>query len=230
MKHTFSNEFLPDGTLQTQNLGDGPTSTSYGTVQKRVVDLILCAFLIPIVAPVIAILALLARRDGGPAFFGHERIGRNGTPFRCFKIRTMVTDANERLQALLNEDPEAAAEWRRDRKLENDPRVTAIGGFLRRSSLDELPQLWNVLRGDMSLVGPRPVPRDELEENYGRFKWVYQTMRPGVTGLWQVSGRNDVSYAERVKMDVDYSKDMSLTMDLSIVAKTALAVLNRTGK
>lgn len=205
-------------------------AVTYAQWTKRLFDIALCVALIPFVAPVVAILALIVRRDGGSAFFGHSRVGRNGRIFRCWKIRSMVPDAKERLEALLADDPDARAQWKRERKLDDDPRVTRLGKFLRKSSLDELPQLWNVLTGDMSLVGPRPVPQDELDENYGSYKQVYQWMRPGITGLWQVSGRNDVTYVERVQMDVEYYHNMSLGTDLSILALTALAVVNRTGK
>ncbi len=140
----------------------------------------------------------------------------------------MVTDAQERLDALLESDPNARAEWDRDRKLRNDPRVTRIGNFLRKSSLDELPQIFNVLKGEMSLVGPRPVTESELER-YGTQQGVYLAMRPGVTGLWQVSGRNEVTYGERVSMDSTYYNSVSLGTDLRILAKTADAVLSKTG-
>ena len=231
MKHTFPDDLLTDDNIALVAPSETrPARNRYGRLSKRVLDLALCVLLIPVLLPVVAILAWVVRRDGGPAFFGHERVGKDGVPFRCLKIRSMVPDAKARLEKLLREDPDAAAQWKAERKLDNDPRITRFGAFLRKSSLDELPQLWNVLRGEMSLVGPRPVPQDELDENYGQYKWVYQTMRPGVTGLWQVSGRNDVSYDARVRMDVDYSNTMSLGLDLSIILRTALAVVNRTGK
>ena len=141
----------------------------------------------------------------------------------------MVVDAQERLQKHLAENPAAAAEWQQNFKLENDPRITRIGRFLRKSSLDELPQLFNVFRGEMSFVGPRPVVRDELLR-YGMHQQVYMSMRPGVTGLWQVSGRNDVAYDQRVSMDVQYAREVSLTEDVRIVAKTVSSVLSLTGK
>ncbi|AJE47784.1 sugar transferase [Celeribacter indicus] len=184
--------------------------------------------LLPILAPVIAALYLAARLEGGPGFFGHARVGRDGRSFTCWKIRTMVVDAQERLDHLLSSDPVARAEWERDRKLRNDPRITPLGDFLRKTSLDELPQIWNVLRGEMSLIGPRPVTESELER-YGAQAWVYIALRPGVTGLWQVSGRNDVSYAERVRMDAVYFHGLSFGTDLRILARTAGAVLCRTG-
>lgn len=231
MRHSFPIEFHNESgcALRAQD-AIRINRPRYGRLQKRIVDLTLCVLLVPLLAPVVAVLALLVRRDGGPAFFAHERIGQNGVPFKCWKLRSMVPDAKARLKTLLTEDPRAAEQWKRERKLDNDPRVTRLGSVLRKCSLDELPQLWNVIRGDMSLVGPRPVPRDELDENYGEFKRIYQSMRPGVTGPWQVSGRNDVCYEERVRMDITYCNSMSLRLDLMIIARTALAVLNRTGK
>jgi Undecaprenyl-phosphate galactose phosphotransferase WbaP len=204
-------------------------ATLYTRFGKRALDLTLALLLVPVLAPVVLVLALLVRRDGGDALFGHRRIGRNGKVFKCWKIRTMVPNAERRLLAYLRENPEAAAEWARDHKLENDPRITKLGNFLRRSSLDELPQLWNVIKGEMSLVGPRPIVRSELHK-YGAARAAYLAMKPGVTGLWQVSGRNDVTYDERIAMDLTYADDMSMTSDLMIIAKTAGAVLDRTGK
>lgn len=207
----------------------GTSPQLYDMGFKRLFDIFLSVALLPILLPVIAILYVVVRADGGPGFFGHSRVGRDGRSFKCWKVRTMVTDAQERLDALLADDADARAEWERDHKLENDPRVTRIGNFLRRTSLDELPQIFNVLKGEMSLVGPRPVTTPELER-YGTQKDVYLSMRPGVTGLWQVSGRNQVSYAERVSMDTAYYNSVSLGTDLVILAKTGGAVLNKTGR
>lgn len=208
----------------------GRWAQRYRDFIKRYLDLALAIMLLPTILPVVAVLALLVKRDGGPAFFGHRRVGHNGREFTCWKIRSMVADSEARLEAMLASDPEIRAQWNRDRKLDNDPRITALGQFLRKSSLDELPQIWNVLKGEMSLVGPRPVPRDELEANYGGEKWAYHSVRPGVTGLWQVSGRNDVTYAERIRMDISYYSSQSLWLDVAILLRTATAVLNRTGK
>jgi lipopolysaccharide/colanic/teichoic acid biosynthesis glycosyltransferase len=141
----------------------------------------------------------------------------------------MVFDASERLAELLRSDPEAAAQWARDQKLKNDPRITVFGVFLRKTSLDELPQLWNVIRGEMSLVGPRPIVPDEIDR-YGKWAPRYESMKPGLTGPWQISGRNDVTYDERVMMDVRYARRHSLVGDLYILFMTGMAVLNRTGK
>lgn len=201
----------------------------YRRFGKRVLDICLVVLLAPVLVPLIASLLFAVRRDGGPGLFGHVRIGQDGKTFRCWKIRTMVTDSEARLEQHLRDNPDAAAEWARDHKLTNDPRITGVGQLLRKTSLDELPQLWNVLKGEMSFVGPRPIVLDEMAK-YGRHQAAYLAMMPGVTGMWQVSGRNDVSYEERVQMDVDYFDKISFALDVTLIAKTALAVLNRTGK
>ena len=203
--------------------------TLYATYLKRVVDIVLAVLMLPILVPVIALLWLMVRRDGGAGFFGHKRVGRDGKTFRCWKMRSMQVDAEAKLISHLRVNPAAAAEWARDHKLVNDPRITRIGSFLRKSSLDELPQIWNVLKGEMSFVGPRPVVPDELGR-YGASKWAYLQARPGITGLWQVSGRNDVSYDDRVAMDVRYSTDIRFGNDMWIMVKTAGAVVYGTGK
>lgn len=162
--------------------------------------------------------------DPGPVFFGHVRLGRGGRAFRCWKFRTMVVDAEARLQALLASDVDARAEWERDHKLRSDPRVTKLGRFLRKSSLDELPQLVNVLLGTMSLVGPRPIVLAEVSR-YGRYFADYCRVRPGITGLWQVSGRNDVDYRRRVALDVAYARSKTIQLDIRIVLLTVPCVL-----
>ncbi|WP_170761178.1 sugar transferase [Ruegeria lacuscaerulensis] len=201
----------------------------YTGLGKRVFDLLLALLLLPVIAPVIFILWCLVRSDGGPGFFGHTRIGKNGKPFKCWKIRSMVVNAESRLQAYLDANPEAAEEWERDHKLTNDPRINRLGHILRKTSLDELPQIWNVLRGEMSFVGPRPVVAIELVK-YGSSASAYLAQKPGITGLWQVSGRNDISYSERVAMDVAYLARRSFLKDLKIISLTASAVLLRTGR
>jgi exopolysaccharide production protein ExoY len=201
----------------------------YTRYTKRIVDICLALILLPVLVPVIAVLWAMTRTDGGPGFFGHRRIGKNGKVFRCWKVRTMVPNAEERLVAYLANNPAAAEEWARDHKLTDDPRITKLGRFLRETSLDELPQIWNVLMGEMSFVGPRPVVRAEMRK-YGHGRTAYLTMKPGITGLWQVSGRNDVSYDERVAMDIEYLQTVSLRTDIQLIAKTAGSVLNRTGR
>ncbi|WP_051156047.1 sugar transferase [Salipiger mucosus] len=203
--------------------------TFYTLYAKRVFDLALAVALLPVLLPVITILWVMTARDGGPGFFGHRRIGQNGKVFRCWKIRTMVVDAEARLAEHLAANPEAAEEWERDHKLRDDPRITRLGAFLRATSLDELPQIWNVLKGEMSFVGPRPVVRDEMRK-YGTSRTAYLAMKPGITGLWQVSGRNDVSYDERVRMDVDYVFDVSFFTDVRLMLLTGLSVIDRTGR
>lgn len=195
---------------------------------KRMLDVVLGGVLIPVVAPVVALLWLVVRLDGGPGFFLHRRVGRGGAEFACLKLRTMRADADRVLDQLLAADPRAAEEWALRQKLENDPRVTRIGAFLRRTSLDELPQLWNVLRGEMSLVGPRPVTRAELAR-YGLARGAYLCRRPGVTGLWQVFGRRSASYADRVHLDLHYSRTASLWGDVWLLLLTIGVIFRRTG-
>lgn len=196
---------------------------------KRVFDIITASALMVFLAPLMIFYAVLIRLDGGPAVFGHERVGMNGKPFQCLKFRTMVADAGERLESHLMADPDARAEWDSTFKLKTDPRITWIGRFLRKTSLDELPQLLNVMRGEMSLVGPRPVIQEELETYYGEDVAHYTKALPGITGLWQVSGRNDTSYAERVRLDAWYAKNWSLWGDIVILARTVPAVLRNRG-
>lgn len=189
-----------------------------------------CAFwLLVLLAPVFAIVAwFIWRADGAPVFFGHYRIGRDGRLFKCFKFRSMYRESDRMLKQLLERDAAAREEWARDHKLTNDPRITPIGHFLRRTSLDELPQLFNVLRGEMSLVGPRPITVAELPR-YGAVRWHYLSTRPGMTGLWQVSGRNDVTYEERVEMDRHYVESDSWLMRLRILWRTVSVVLRGSG-
>ncbi|WP_246175327.1 sugar transferase [Paracoccus limosus] len=197
---------------------------------KRSLDVTGALLVAAMLLPVICLVACLVRMQGRNVIFGHERVGRDGRHFRCFKFRSMVPDAETRLRELLERDPAARAEWEEHHKLDNDPRITRLGQTLRRTSLDELPQLWNVLRGDMSLVGPRPVTPTELTERYGDHAGAYQTVRPGVTGAWQVSGRNNLSYEQRVRLDRDYARDHSLTGDLSILIRTVKVVVAPNGK
>jgi undecaprenyl-phosphate galactose phosphotransferase len=195
---------------------------------KRAMDVTAALLLLVLFAPLMLTIALLIRRDGGPALFHHKRIGAGGRVFLCAKFRSMRVDAAAVLDELLANDPAAAAEWAATQKLRNDPRVTGIGRLLRRTSLDELPQLLNILRGEMSLVGPRPIVASEARF-YGEHIHDYYTAKPGVTGLWQVSGRSDTSYARRVQLDVWYARNRSLWHDLRIIAKTVPVVLLRKG-
>jgi len=195
---------------------------------KRCVDVLGAIVLGLVFLPLMLGIVLLLRYEGGPVIYRHRRVGRDGRTFECFKFRTMVRDADRKLRELLEQCPELRAEWLRDHKLRNDPRITALGRFLRRTSLDELPQLWNVIRGEMSLVGPRPVVREELLR-YGRCCWVYLSARPGITGLWQVTGRNDTDYRRRVVLDVYYVRKQNLLLDFYILLKTTRVVLGGGG-
>ena len=187
------------------------------------------ALLLILLSPLMAVVAFLIwRRDGAPVLFAHYRVGHDGKLFRCMKFRSMLRNSDQLLAELLHDDPQVRAEWDRDQKLANDPRVTAVGHFLRRTSLDELPQLLNVLRGEMSLVGPRPITVAELTR-YGGVRWHYLSVRPGITGLWQVSGRNNTTYEERVALDRRYVEQRSVWLDLSILLKTVRVVVLREG-
>lgn len=212
------------GRTATQDL-----TTTFRPAAKRGMDILGAGLLLLLCLPVFLVIAALVRMDGGRVFYAHERVGRGGRLFGCLKFRSMVPDADRRLAALLDRDPIARAEWEATRKLKNDPRVTWIGRLLRATSLDELPQLINVLKGDMSLVGPRPVQVAELAAYYGASAQYYLAVRPGITGPWQVSGRSDTSYAQRVALDVGYVAHPSLLTDVKILLRTPAAVLARRG-
>lgn len=189
----------------------------------------LALLLLVLLSPLLAIISFLIwRRDGAPVLFAHYRVGHDGKLFRCMKFRTMLRNSDQVLAELLSISQAAREEWARDQKLLNDPRITPVGQFLRRSSLDELPQLLNVLRGEMSLVGPRPITVAELTR-YGRARWHYLSVRPGITGLWQVSGRNNTTYDERVELDRCYVEQRSFVGDLRILILTVRVVALREG-
>ncbi len=202
--------------------------TSPSAAAKRVVDLLGALVLAIVFSPLMLIIVLLMRRNGGSVIYKHRRVGRDGQMFECLKFRTMVHNADEVLLGLLERDPALRAEWVRDHKLRHDPRVTRLGRFLRRTSLDELPQIWNVVRGEMSLVGPRPVVREELLR-YGRNVGAYLAAKPGITGLWQVTGRNDTDYRRRVVLDAYYVCNHNLLLDSYILFKTIGVVLKGNG-
>ncbi len=209
-----------------------PAAARHGAVNAvltRALDVTLCVIALAFLAPILVLVTLLVFvTDPGPVFFAHRRIGRGGVAFPCLKFRTMVVNAEERLQALLASSAEHRAEWARDHKLKDDPRITSIGSFLRKSSLDELPQLFNILMGDMSIVGPRPIVLAEVSR-YGRYFEDYCTVRPGLTGVWQISGRNDVTYRRRVAMDVAYARTKSVALDMRVILLTIPAVLKAKG-
>ncbi len=198
---------------------------------KRVFDLASVAVILALFWWAIIGVAIAVRfSTGSPIIYGHKRIGRGGREFACYKFRSMVPNADEVLAHLLASDAAARAEWNLDFKLKNDPRVTRVGRFIRRTSLDEFPQLWNVLMNDMSIVGPRPVVRKEIERHYhGVFRTSYMSVKPGLTGLWQVSGRNDMPYRERVALDRDYVLGWGVFTDLSIVMRTVGVMFRRKG-
>ncbi|MDD5585888.1 MAG: undecaprenyl-phosphate galactose phosphotransferase WbaP [Alphaproteobacteria bacterium] len=195
---------------------------------KRSFDVIVAGTALLLAAPLMLMIATVVKMDGGPAFFGHKRLGAGGKTFTCLKFRSMVLNAEHVLDHYLEANPEAKTEFVKFQKLRQDPRVTAIGKILRQMSLDELPQLLNVLTGDMSLVGPRPILAAETS-HYHHDIALYFKVRPGITGLWQVSGRNNVSYAKRVRMDSWYVRNWSLWHDIAILCKTVPALFNRTG-
>lgn len=198
----------------------------YTSVGKRGLDLLLCAMLIPFALPLIALMALLVARDGGKPFYSQSRVGRNGKIYTMWKLRTMVHDADLQLETHLAENPDLRDEWNKDQKLKSDPRITRLGALLRRSSMDELPQLWNVVKGEMSLVGPRPMMPDQQTLYPGQ---EYYNLLPGITGSWQVSHRNESSFAERADFDTAYYQQMSFAEDIRIMASTVQVVLKATG-
>lgn len=195
----------------------------------RLADILISLAALLFLLPGLLAVALLVKlQDGGPILFKQSRIGKDMRPFKCLKFRSMRTNAAELLAELLERDPVARAEWEADHKLRHDPRITALGDFMRKTSLDELPQLFNVLVGDMSLVGPRPIVEAEIVK-YGRSMRHYSRQVPGITGLWQVSGRNDVSYTRRVALDRKFSQKLSVKLYAAILFLTVPAVLLRRG-
>ncbi len=200
-----------------------------GSWPCRMLDLSISAVALVVLSPVFAVIALLVKlQDGGQILFRQQRVGLDGARFTCLKFRSMRPNAEAHLDRLLAADPALKLEWDQDQKLKGDPRITAIGAFLRATSLDELPQLYNILTGDMSLVGPRPIVPDEIER-YGRWYRYYCGMKPGLTGLWQVSGRNNVTYRRRVAMDRRFHRKRSLPLYLFIILATIPAVILRRG-
>ena len=196
---------------------------------KRCFDVALGLALLPIIVPVLLWILFLSRIIGGVTLFGHTRVGRYGQQFTCWKVQTMFENSNSILAQHLANNPCAAEEWRRTQKLTSDPRVTPLGRFLRRTSLDELPQIWNVLRGDMSFVGPRPVTQAEMHR-YGNSIHAYQSVRPGITGQWQIYGRMDGCYQKRVQMDEKYCRTISIFSDLNLIVLTGMLLFKITGK
>jgi len=198
---------------------------------KKLFDIAFSIFAIIITLPITIPIAIIIKlTDGGDIIYGHERVGKNGRKFKVLKFRSMYMDADKKLKEILENDPQAKEEWEKTFKLKNDPRVTPIGRFLRKTSLDELPQFINVLKGDMSVVGPRPVTEEELIKYYKEKAELYKSVKPGVTGYWQVEGRSDIEdYSERVKMDEWYIKNQSFLLDLRIIFKTIKIMLTGRG-
>jgi exopolysaccharide production protein ExoY len=198
-------------------------------IAKRAFDIVAASLLLLLSLPLLIFIAALVTLDGGHSIYFSDRVGMNGVPFRCIKFRTMMFGADHCLDEYLYYHPAVREEWLRERKLANDVRITAVGRILRRSSLDELPQLINVIKGEMSLVGPRPVTQAELDSYYFAKAELYKSVRPGMTGLWQVSGRNDASYATRVALDERYVRDWNFFLDILILCKTPGVVLSGRG-
>jgi len=197
---------------------------------KRAFDIFFSLFIMVLILPLFLLLMLLVKLDSeGPIFYTQKRVGKNGREFKIIKFRTMYKDSSVRLKNILKKDPKVRLEWEKNFKLKNDPRVTPVGRFLRKTSLDELPQIINVLRGEMSWVGPRPVVRQEIEKYYGSYKQYYYSVYPGLAGLWQVSGRSDTDYDFRIQTDAWYVQNWSLWLDLIILFKAVFVVLKREG-
>ncbi|WP_241525616.1 sugar transferase [Pseudophaeobacter leonis] len=210
-----------------QTPGDKSRGGSYAARGKRALELALVLMALPVALPIIALSALLLWVESGLPFYSQDRLGQNGKRFRIFKLRTMVRDADARLQDCLQQNPALRREWDETQKLKKDPRITRIGRILRVTSLDELPQLWNVFTGEMSLVGPRPMMPEQLPL-YGEAS-AYFAVKPGITGLWQVSDRNESSFASRAQADADYLRVMGLQMDLRLIWRTVGVVAKGTG-
>jgi lipopolysaccharide/colanic/teichoic acid biosynthesis glycosyltransferase len=199
---------------------------AYRSVFKRAFDVAAVVIAAPIIIPLIAALAFGVRRDGGGAFYSQLRVGMNGRHFRMWKLRSMVSDADDRMADYLAANPQARAEWEKTQKLKSDPRITAFGQFLRRSSLDELPQLWNVFCGEMSLVGPRPIMLNQQALYPGT---AYFKLRPGITGYWQTDGRNGTTFEARAGYDETYEAELSFATDLKVLGRTVGVVMKCTG-
>ena len=198
---------------------------------KRIFDILFSGVFIIICAPILLLITLLiSLTSPGKPIYSHERVGRGGKTFRCYKFRTMFTDADQLLQKILRENPDLKREWEANYKLKNDPRITRLGQFLRKTSMDELPQFWNVLKGDLSIVGPRPVVQEEIAKYYQIKAHKILSIRPGITGLWQISGRSDIcNYAKRVELDECYVDNQSFLLDLKLVLKTVPALIQSRG-
>lgn len=230
------NQLATNMSLNMRDFGGilGFSSTNYLTkksalIAKRLIDLLLCTIAAPFVLILTGIIAVIIKKTSpGPVFYGHKRIGKNHKIITCWKFRSMVTDSEEQLKHILATDPVRAAEWEKERKFTDDPRVTPFGKFIRKTSLDELPQLWNIFTGDMSFVGPRPVTEPELEK-YGKYADYVLSVKPGLSGMWQISGRSDTGYEERITLDTYYIQNWSVWLDIWIIIKTVWVVIKGSG-
>ncbi|WP_368184527.1 sugar transferase [Aestuariibius sp. HNIBRBA575] len=203
--------------------------TFYASFGKRIFDIVLALAILPLITPIILGVWMMARRDGGPGLFVQDRVGLNGTTFKCLKIRSMVHDADRKLTQYLDQNPDAAAEWHINQKLRHDPRITAFGKFIRATSLDELPQVFNILKGEMSFIGPRPFMLNQ-EALYRQANGTgYYQLRPGISGPWQVSGRGETSFADRADFDNEYYRNLSFRTDMKLVFQTFKVLAQRTG-
>ena len=225
--NTRMTDFKPDIVLPDVGFPDDNGARGfYRKGVKRVIETLLVLLTSPVTLPLILLMALLVACEGGNPFFVQKRLGRNGRVFRIWKLRSMVVDAERHLKTHLENDPAARSQWESTQKLKQDPRVTRVGRLLRKTSMDELPQLLNVLNGTMSLVGPRPMMVDQRRMYYGR---AYYRVRPGITGLWQISARNESEFVARVRYDEEYHRNLSIWLDLKILAQTVMVVLRGTG-
>lgn len=223
-EHAASTFVRPD--LQEDTLVQNRLPTVYRSIFKRLVDCFVVLILAPFAVLIVGVLALLVALDGGNPFYHQLRVGRGGVSYKMWKLRTMVAGADIKLESYLAQNAEAKAEWDSTQKLKTDPRITRIGHILRKYSFDELPQAWNVLMGDMSLVGPRPMMPEQQDLYPGA---AYYHLRPGITGPWQVSDRNNTTFAERARFDTNYDLDLSLKTDLRLLLGTARVVVRGTG-
>lgn len=225
----FSNivtEFQPETVDKAVSAPVAERRGAYRTWAKRTLDVFLVLLAIPLTLPLVAMLAAVIALDGGKPFYSQLRIGRNGNRYRIWKLRTMIHNADQALESYLSQNPAARTEWETTQKLKNDPRITPFGRLLRKTSLDELPQLWNVLNGSMSLVGPRPMMVEQQADYPGHS---YYVLRPGITGLWQISDRNESTFRARAKFDDEYDRELSLRTDLRILGATVGVVVRATG-
>jgi exopolysaccharide production protein ExoY len=227
--NSASRDHLPDNIFENDFCGVSATNIAIGGRIKRLFDILVALIAIFLLSPLFCLVALAIKLwDRGPVVYRHRRVGLNGRDFDCLKFRSMLVDGDEVLSRHLAANGEAAREWEQTRKLRRDPRITPLGLSMRKTSIDELPQLFNILKGDMSFVGPRPIVAAEVPK-YGAAIDHYMLARPGLTGPWQISGRNDVDYSTRVALDCEYVEEWSLRRDLAIIAQTARVVVTSRG-